>query len=667
MTILLILIFLLMPLKISHAQEWEKLSITNDYISSIEKSPWGILIGEKDQRLWQNPFNGIYISKDFGKSFTELGLHNKGITEIKYFDQKIYATTYYFTNEEAGLFVSEDRGVNWRHLGENFSATSIDRNEHYTLLGTYDHGLWVSSDEGLSWIQYFGDGFYGETIDNVFVTKKGYFAAVNGDIYFSENTVEWQKIQTLTGSNVKYLLEGNEVLIASGNGMFKSIDGINWQALDALEGESSGPITFFDGNFYLSSKNPQTLSYEIFESKDQGESWVDLEMPNVYNEGLANSIEWVFANPSFLLTAVPMEGVYKYFIPNQQTENPLLNVPWQNNYPSELVENIFSFFDHAFPFLGYYFFNEPNLYESSTTNYFGITETEPKFYYSSHDGIDFALPYGTPVLAAADGLAAYGFDSEGLGHYLTINHQNGYKTTYAHLQQNGLVTNSNVYVSERQQLGYVGMSGNTTGPHLHFAVEKTNSPKPENRVDPFGWQNKLTKDPWENFYWMDSLGSHLGSKSFNLWKVDPKYNFLTNKQLIIESNSSDQNFTVFIEPYIYPKIPITQNKLTYITGTSMLINAYNMLGQKIPELFQPAKIEIDISNANLENILENTIKIYKWNEEEKIWKPIPSFYDSVNKIVQGETLSFSKFAVFGIDVNAWKDKAEVFNTNLQTL
>ncbi len=255
----------------------------------------------------------------------------------------------------------------------------------------------------------------------------------------------------------------------------------------------------------------------------------------------------------------------------------------------------------------------------------------------------------------------------GLGHYITINHHNGYQTTYAHLQENIFGTNTETWVKESQQIGTVGMSGNTSGPHLHFSVEKTNAPNPENRIDPFGWKNKFLKDHWEDYFWVDILGNHLGSKSLNLWKVDTKYNFLNNKQLILENNSSEHNFTIFIEPYFYPKVPITQNKLTYITGTSMLINAYNMLGQKIPKLIHPAKIEIDLSNSNLDNLLDNSLRVYKWDEKNKIWRALPSIYDATNKLITGFTSSFSKFAVFGLNKNTWKDKIEIKNVNLKSV
>lgn len=89
-----------------------------------------------------------------------------------------------------------------------------------------------------------------------------------------------------------------------------------------------------------------------------------------------------------------------------------------------------------------------------------------------HKGIDIAAPEGTPILAAADGTisVANGTDEwgGGYGYHIGINHGNGLETMYAHCQSICVAINQQVQAGEI--IGYVGSSGKSTGPHLHFEV-----------------------------------------------------------------------------------------------------------------------------------------------------------------------------------------------------
>ena len=85
-----------------------------------------------------------------------------------------------------------------------------------------------------------------------------------------------------------------------------------------------------------------------------------------------------------------------------------------------------------------------------------------------HEGIDIAVPEGTPIRAAASGtviLAAY---SGGYGNYTCIDHGGGLSTCYGH--QSGFAVSSGSGVSQADTIGYSGNTGSSTGPHLHFEV-----------------------------------------------------------------------------------------------------------------------------------------------------------------------------------------------------
>ncbi len=88
-----------------------------------------------------------------------------------------------------------------------------------------------------------------------------------------------------------------------------------------------------------------------------------------------------------------------------------------------------------------------------------------------HAGIDFAMPSGTPIHAAAAGTVVKAGDvGDGYGNSVFIDHANGYLTHYAH--QSRLIVGVGDKVKAGQVIGYEGATGDATGPHLHFEVHK---------------------------------------------------------------------------------------------------------------------------------------------------------------------------------------------------
>ena len=88
-----------------------------------------------------------------------------------------------------------------------------------------------------------------------------------------------------------------------------------------------------------------------------------------------------------------------------------------------------------------------------------------------HNGLDLIAPSGDPVHAAADGVVEDVVKSrKGLGNVVTINHGNGYRTRYAHLAD--IEVREGRRVKRGARIGYVGVSGNSFAPHLHYEVRK---------------------------------------------------------------------------------------------------------------------------------------------------------------------------------------------------
>ena len=91
-------------------------------------------------------------------------------------------------------------------------------------------------------------------------------------------------------------------------------------------------------------------------------------------------------------------------------------------------------------------------------------------YSKLHAGVDFAAPRGTPVYAAGDGTVQRANYFGSYGNYVLIRHANGYETAYAHLNGFARGVKTGARVRQGQVIGYVGTTGRSTGPHLHYEV-----------------------------------------------------------------------------------------------------------------------------------------------------------------------------------------------------
>lgn len=94
--------------------------------------------------------------------------------------------------------------------------------------------------------------------------------------------------------------------------------------------------------------------------------------------------------------------------------------------------------------------------------------------YRAHLGIDYAARSGTSIRAAGSGRLIHVGNKGGYGKTVIIRHQNGYKTLYAHMRGYKRGMRSGKWVKKGQVIGYVGSTGLSTGPHLHFGLYKNN-------------------------------------------------------------------------------------------------------------------------------------------------------------------------------------------------
>lgn len=103
-----------------------------------------------------------------------------------------------------------------------------------------------------------------------------------------------------------------------------------------------------------------------------------------------------------------------------------------------------------------------------------------------HKGTDFAAPVGTPILATADGVVTKSERRGGNGNYVKIKHNGTYETQYLHMKARNVKVGQ--HVSQGDVIGWIGMTGNTSGPHVCYRFWKNGK-----QVDPFKLDLPMTK------------------------------------------------------------------------------------------------------------------------------------------------------------------------------
>lgn len=109
-----------------------------------------------------------------------------------------------------------------------------------------------------------------------------------------------------------------------------------------------------------------------------------------------------------------------------------------------------------------------------------------------HAGLDFSAPQGTPIYATANGtIKIAGYSDGGYGNHVVINHGYGYETLYGHMVR--VKARRGQKVSRGEVIGYVGSTGKSTGPHLHYEVHKSG-----HKLDPvYFFYNDLTPQQFD--------------------------------------------------------------------------------------------------------------------------------------------------------------------------
>lgn len=336
---------------------------------------------------------------------------------------------------------------------------------------------------------------------------------------------------------------------------------------------------------------------------------------------------------------------------------PFLDLPWDYQSLGKTFENVAlnpnSWFDHEYPL------QNIACCVKKVMKYTGETKDD---FYRSHNGYDYGSLQGvelnTPVLAAASGWATFKPEakSDGAGNVIKIDHENGYQTWYEHLQADGLVISNEfgkVFVNKGQQIGKVGMTGDTNGPHIHLSVFRDlnnnhtfDDDNPLGATDPLGWEKKPEEDPWPK--------DKGGARSYNLFiaRAQPQYTQIpasggaldTGKvKVAVPNGAATQGFKLTFKNGPFEKISDTLKSI----GPSFFLEALDGAGQKITQFNEPIDLSYYYSGDDISNIDESGLKLYAFNESTLTWEQLLTGLDEANDIVLGQTSHFSQFAVMG--------------------
>jgi murein DD-endopeptidase MepM/ murein hydrolase activator NlpD len=97
--------------------------------------------------------------------------------------------------------------------------------------------------------------------------------------------------------------------------------------------------------------------------------------------------------------------------------------------------------------------------------------------WKKHEGVDFAAPTGTPIRASGDGVVEFAGTQNGYGNVVVVRHWSNYSTAYAHMSRFGNGLRRGMKVAQGDVIGYVGTTGWSTGPHLHYEFRVNNQPR----------------------------------------------------------------------------------------------------------------------------------------------------------------------------------------------
>ena len=545
--------------KIEFSGAFEKIKVSNE----------GILLGENASGIAPSYFNGIWHSQKLDLKFVKKVLEGHKITDLDSKNGVTFATTYMLKDDGPGVYKISNNFQKVERIGKKANLNKVHILKDKVYYGGNNYGAWVVNQDNTNNIQLLGSGGYGPQIDQIKSNSENIFVLSRGSLYFSPYNKD-SLAQIFPIYRIYNIEPTDTEILATSFDKFLVLD---FQGKIKYEKSFTNQLKIlkkYQNYIFLTEVSP--TEQKIWVSNDLGKTFY--ESKTKFTSGyIIRDIEFTGTeNISILLNFTNNRIIKAKFNFDFENES-FMSLPFKTNNNNDLVDKITSFFDHRFPYLGNGL--EPLEYSDTTLNFYGKELKKPLVYYSSHDGTDFGLKMYSEILSVADGVATYIYNPGGLGHTIMVSHPNNFITIYGHLDEEGLITKSNINVKKGQILGKVGMSGNTNGPHLHFTVYKGNKTL-DNKVDPYGWLGIFT-DPWKrksNYLWDVRLSK------LNLEVNLNQSNYISNNHLELKLDQISNQNTYHLT--FIPIAPIfDQINFKYKENSSYKLEMSNLMNEKV--------------------------------------------------------------------------------------
>lgn len=327
------------------------------------------------------------------------------------------------------------------------------------------------------------------------------------------------------------------------------------------------------------------------------------------------------------------------------------------------TRRINSYFDHQYP-----------TYDRTQGQVVLYDGSRQDVWYNGHDGYDFNtfLPPGdmnTPVFAAAGGIVARepvnrfqdGQDCRFcFGNHVVLIHPNGYLTVYGHLRQNHGLENIHQgdWIEAGYRMGLVDDTGRSDGSHLHFGVYLDQDGNLDmghrEKVDPFGFAPRegadYTEDPWVR---------EGGAVSHYLWIHPLQRDGAPSPSQETALTSPDGNVTVDVPAGAVA----SETTLRYLalpdhrstawlagTGHTFALTLIDPYGDFVPGFGLPVSITVQYTDLSISNIDENTLALFRWEDEGENWQTLPTTLDQEANSAVSQIDTPGKFALLGVPI-----------------
>lgn len=356
---------------------------------------------------------------------------------------------------------------------------------------------------------------------------------------------------------------------------------------------------------------------------------------------------------------------------------PFLDLPFEYKDSNFVVEShdteqggkVNAYFDHQYPTYSTAP-NSPGPANTVNFNGYDSSQTDPlppyRITYDGHDGVDYLIKTGTPVLAAATGevifadkITAY-CDATGrneTANVVKLRHLNGYTTEYWHLSSFADITRlgTTLHRDASKPIGFSGNTGCSTGPHLHFLVRNASGIV----VDPYSWWPLPDAawygktDPWQQFH-ADHGGSD--ATSHYLWQHQLITGALLSSSTPTNIASPSGNATATFPVGAYAtalRIQMAESLQSasiaeYRSLYSFSLFAYSAEGLPVTELMNAASISVQLpasaNSASLPNDAGNPV-FQVWDVQSTSWQQLPTEWDPVTRIARAPSQQIGTFAL----------------------